>query len=289
MAIVVIAMQGNPFSPDYFRARRRGEGDALEHCAMHVALYGPRRSASAFALEEGPIAGRHRAASEVHIGRSAIRDEGDRVVVELDERTTPAPSYNPLRRPVRGRIVLHVEARTSLTLPIDRRAAHLWWPIAPLARVEVELDEPRVSFRGHGYHDANAGEVALDAAFRDWSWSRARSSRGAVLTYDAVDRYGASRAHAFAVSPRGEVELREDTQRAPLPRTLWRIDRHARSDLGASARVIRSLEDGPFYTRALVETRLAGERVLAVQETLAAHRLRRRWVRFCTSYRMRTR
>ena len=76
--------------------------------------------------------------------------------------------------------------------------------------------------------------------------------------------------------------------RAPLRRTLFGLKRRSRADVGHPPRIVRSLEDGPFYARALVETQLDGRKVIAVHEELAAHRLRRGWVRFCTSYRMRT-
>jgi carotenoid 1,2-hydratase len=65
------------------------------------------------------------------------------------------------------------------------------------------------------------------------------------------------------------------------------LERQVRADEGQRPRLVRSLEDGPFYARALVETRLAGLPALAMHETLAAERLRRGWVRFLTAFRMR--
>ncbi|HJK97565.1 MAG TPA: carotenoid 1,2-hydratase [Polyangiaceae bacterium LLY-WYZ-14_1] len=294
LAIVVIAMVGNPFSPEYFRARRRGGASALHHAAMNVALYGRRRgllspgTPSAFALDEGPIPHAFRTAGGLRIGRSTMAWEGDRLVVDLDERTTELGVGRP--RPVRGRIVITPEAMPGLDLPIDEHGQHRWWPVAPLARIDVALREPAVRFSGHGYHDANAGEVGLERSFDRWSWSRARLPRGAgaALTYDVRCRSGATRTHAFRVAGNGDVDGLGDTWTAPLERSAWGLDRVARVDRGASARLVRSLEDGPFYTRSLVETRLRGAPVLAMHESLAGDRLRQAWVRFCTAYRMRT-
>jgi carotenoid 1,2-hydratase len=278
-AIVVIALLGNPFSPAYARARARGAARATAFCSMNVALYANGRSA--FALEERSVSSLDRAASGVQIGTSSMRWDGDRLVVDVDERATP------FGRRVLGKVVLHPEAHSGLELDIDERGAHRWWPVAPLARIEVDLSMPGVRFSGHGYHDANAGASALESTFESWSWSRARAPEGALLTYDVACSSGAERALAFKVSPRGELEELGRSWRTPLARTGWGLDRHARVDAGHPGRVVRSLEDGPFYARALVETYLGGRPVVAMHETLAAHRLRRRWVRFFTKFRMR--
>jgi len=288
LAIVVIAMQGNPFSPDYFRARRRGGGlaDPLRFGSMHVAVY-DRRGQAAWAFHERPIASVDRLPERLRIGHSAIRWEDDRVIVDIDERTTPAPRYNPFRRPLRGRVVIHPQTPPVPGLALDDAGEHLWWPIAPLSRIEVELSEPALRFAGHGYFDANLGDGPLDRDFYDWSWMRARIGDTACLTYDVKLASKRTRTHAFRVTRTGEVEPIEDTWRAPLPRAFWGVRRHARVDALQEATIVRPLEDGPFYTRALVEARIGGEPAVAVHETLAAHRLRRRWVRFCTGYKMR--
>ena len=41
--ITLIAFLGSVFSPYYAWARRRGPSDPLRHCALNVALYGPRK------------------------------------------------------------------------------------------------------------------------------------------------------------------------------------------------------------------------------------------------------
>ncbi len=279
-AIVVIALIGNPFSPDYHGARARGDASALGYSSMNVALYA--RGASAWALQEQQICETDRSASDLAIGTSSMRWEGDQLVVEIDERTSP------IARSLRGRVVIHPEVQPGLELAIDAEGEHRWWPVAPVARIEADFAEPRIAFSGHGYHDANAGSRPIDAAFERWSWSRARFEQSALLTYDVVPSSGDERALALRVGKDGSVEDLERTWRTPLVTTSWRLPRQIRVDEGSEARVVRSLEDGPFYARALVETQLGGQRVVAVHEELAAHRLRSPVVRLLTRARMRT-
>lgn len=288
--VVIIAMLGNPFSPAYARARDRGAASPLPYCAMNVALYHPRRPGpgrhlSSFALDERRVAPSALAPRALRIGGSEMRWDGDRLVIDVDERTTPGS--HPIRRPIRGRVTIHPEAPAGLALTIDHAGLHRWWPIAPLARVEVDLPEPGVRWVGHGYHDANAGDVPLEATFDTWSWSRGRAGDAAYLTYDVLPLDGAPRTHALRIGAAGDVAPLEGTETRALEGTLWRVPRRARVDAGAPARTVRTLEDGPFYARSLVETRLGGAHLVAMHETLAAQRLRRGWVRFCTGYRMR--
>ena len=279
-AIVVIALIGNPFSPDYHRERARGDASALGYSSMNVALYA--KGASAWALQEQQILETDRTASSLAIGTSSMRWEGEKLVVEIDERTSPIP------RRLRGRVVIHPEVQPAVELAIDADGEHRWWPVAPVARIEADFAEPRIAFRGHGYHDANAGSRPIDAAFERWSWSRARFEDSALLTYDVVPASGEERALALRIRKDGVVEDLERTWRTPLATTGWRLPRRIRVDEGSQARVVRSLEDGPFYARALVETRLGGQQVVAVHEELAAHRLRTPLVRLLTRARMRT-
>lgn len=288
-ALVVIALLGNPFSPSYARARDAGAPPpALRFSALNVALYGPR--GSLWALDER-VAQRPASDHELVLGNSAMRWDADRLVVDFSETTAP------WRKPFRGRVVLIPEilGRVADTgavggdaaLSLDAAGRHLWWPVAPAARVHVELDVPRVRFSGHGYHDANAGDVPLEDDFVGWSWSRARGRGGRpLLAYDVVPRRGSPRAVAFAVERDGTAAAIGDVPSAPLPTTRWLVRRQARADAGHRPQVVRSLEDTPFYARALVRTRIAGDDVIAVHEALSLDRLRTRWVRFLLGYRM---
>jgi carotenoid 1,2-hydratase len=278
-AIVVIALLGNPFSPRYARAREREAALPLSFCAFNVAIYA--RRASAWCLTERCVAESERDASGLTIGESTMHWVGDNLVMEINERTAP------FGRPVRGRITLRPEARTEARFELDSWGRHAWWPVAPLARVEVDLPCPGVRFDGHGYHDANSGSEPLETAFDSWQWTRARVGTSAVIVYDVRQTSGGSRSLALEVTSRGSVEPLEAKRTVRLPRTLWGLDRFVRADDGHSPRIVQSLEDGPFYSRAIVETWLQGRRLLAVQESLVARRLKRAWVRRLLGFRMR--
>lgn len=220
------------------------------------------------------------------IGRSAIHWDGDRLVVDVDEVTTPlGPAL--LRRPLHGQIVLEPEAYTGATAIIDPAGRHTWWPVAPRARVHVDLPSHEVRFSGHGYHDANAGTSPLERDFTTWSWSRARLKTSAYISYDVECVDGSFRSQSYAIDARGELEAVTDGWRVGLRRSAWGLRRSMPTDPRATPRVRRSLEDGPFYARALVDTTLRGERVLAMHETLAAHRLKLRIVQGMAGYRIR--
>jgi carotenoid 1,2-hydratase len=71
-----------------------------------------------------------------------------------------------------------------------------------------------------------------------------------------------------------------------LDTTGWRVGRRTRADAGAAARVIATFEDGPFYARSLLETRLYGETAQAIHESLSLDRFRAPWVQCLLPFRM---
>jgi carotenoid 1,2-hydratase len=274
--IVVIALFGSPFSARYARARRRGPSRALDHCSVNVALY--HRGRSCWTLDERSVEAVS-ASNAARIGRSAIAWDADRLVVDVDESTK-------LGRRVRGRVVLRPETTTELRIALDGRGDHAWWPAVPHARIEVDMVEPGLRFTGAGYHDANAGRLPLEASFARWDWSCARAGRDVMLTYDVTDREGCHRPLALRIAPSGIAAL-DGCPPIQLPRTLWRLERSVRADPGHGARVLRALEDGPFYARARVATTIAGSPVVAMHETLDVRRLARGWTRLLAGFRTR--
>ena len=60
----------------------------------------------------------------------------------------------------------------------------------------------------------------------------------------------------------------------PLSRTAWGIARDTRCDPGARPVQTMALLEAPFYSRALVQTRLQGETVVGVHEALDLARFR---------------
>ncbi|MFN7700763.1 MAG: carotenoid 1,2-hydratase [Deltaproteobacteria bacterium] len=284
LGIVIIAMVGNPFSPAYARARSRGAvAEPWRYTSMNVAVYGRGRRESAWALAERPQRSGTARPGRLELGPSAMEWESGRLVVTLDERTTPLAGF---RRPVRGRVVFHPDTVCAEPLFLDAAREHRWWPIAPRGWVEVDLAEPGLRFAAHGYLDANLGLSPLDRSFDHWCWSRGRVRDGAIITYDATLADG-SRAHrALRVARDGACSPLEGLVRSSMGLTSWGIPRHVATD-GARPSRLRSLEDGPFYAREVWQAELAGERTVVVHETLSGRRLRRSWVKLCTGYRMR--
>jgi carotenoid 1,2-hydratase len=51
-------------------------------------------------------------------------------------------------------------------------------------------------------------------------------------------------------------------------RSLWAVRRETRADPGTRPRQVLPMLDAPFYTRAAVRTRIAGEETVGVHEAL---------------------
>jgi len=85
----------------------------------------------------------------------------------------------------------------------------------------------------------------------------------------------------------GEVSAIEAPQWYPLPRTrVWRIPRGTRGDPGHPATLVETLEDTPFYARSVVASRLQGDAVKAIHESLSLDRFRQTWVKMLLPFRM---
>jgi carotenoid 1,2-hydratase len=277
-AIVVIALLGNPFSPRYARARREGRANPLAFSAMNVAIHGP--SGSRWALTERAVDPSDRSADGLSLGQSSMRWEGERLIIDVRERTPWT------RRPIEGRITFHPHFTHPTSMALDPDGKHAWWPVAPSGALDVRLSEPDVSFRARGYHDSNAGDEPLEAAFRSWTWSRAHARNGANVTYDVVLASGEEQARAVSIRRDGLVPL-DGLTTAPLPASGWHVSRKARTAPGFSPRIERPLEDTPFYARDVIQTRIEGATVRCMHETLSLTRLARRSVQFLLPFRMR--
>jgi carotenoid 1,2-hydratase len=261
------------FSPYYAWANRRGPAPAADHCAFNIALYGPR--AARWAMTERGAAALHRSEDVLQVGRSHMRWTGDTLVAWLDERGAPIP------RRVQGGFVLHPAAVQAQKFDLDVAGRHRWQPIAPLARIEVTFDEPRLRWSGHAYFDTNAGDRPLAVDFRSWTWSRT----GDRILYDTAMTDGTARNLALRVGRDGLTPFPAPPG-ATLPKTGWRLPRTTRADAGATARIDRTLEDTPFYARSLIQTVLNGERVTGVHEALSLTRFTSPVVQLMLPFRM---
>ena len=209
-----------------------------------------------------------RSAHEFVIGPSRVSWDGQALLIDIDERGVPFPHR------VRGRVRVLPQALCQFVAGLDARGLHRWGPIAPCARVEVELQSPRASWSGHAYMDSNEGDEPVDRGFREWDWSRATLADGSTaVIYDLRPVVGAERVIAQRFAPDGSASPFVPPPRQPLPRSKWLLPRSMRSDSGPPAQVLQTLEDTPFYVRSVLSSSLLGERVTSVHETLDLPRL----------------
>ncbi|MEM9705633.1 MAG: hypothetical protein AAF850_06095 [Pseudomonadota bacterium] len=275
--LTMIAFIGSVFSPYYAWSGRRAP---YSHCALNVALYGGDKQA--WAMTERPS--RLANPSETHfaIGPSALRWDGDALCIDVNETTAPFPSR------LRGSIKVHPSAIGEGVFFIDPNGRHRWRPVSPFSRVEVAFSDPSISWSGHGYFDCNDGDEPLEDAFSFWDWSRTimRDGKTAIL-YNTDMIGGETQAAALLIDKQGGIDdFALPPQHALAPGFIWRIKRRTRSEEGGTARVVKTLEDTPFYTRSVVETRLFGEQRQGVHESLDGARLRNPFVKALLPFRM---
>lgn len=284
-AVTLIALLGSVFSPYYAAARGAGAAEPLQHCAMNVALYGPRPGEGRWALTERGSGAVTREARALGIGPSAMEWVGGDLRVRFDETTSPFPSPFPTR--LAGSVRLTPLGPPPSPVLLDAAGRHVWSPIAPLARAEVELAHPRLRFSGSAYMDANVGDEPLEDAFTGWSWARAAAPREVAVAYDVERRDGSRLFVARSFDGAGEARELPALAPRPLGRTGWGMPRSLPVDPGTSPRLLRTLEDTPFYARSLAEGSLGGQRAAVVHEQLSLDRFRQPWVRFLLPFRMR--
>jgi carotenoid 1,2-hydratase len=251
-SVVVIFFVGSVFSPYYYRRYARGEQPSpLDHVAVNVAVYREGKRTTWCFSEYGSDRFEWRT-DGVRIGGSFFETGADGSLrVYVDERCTLTKEV------VRGVLRFHPDGDgpwAPLNLAGD---AHQWRARAPRASVRVQLDAPRISFGGHGYHDENWGREPPSNALRSWSWGRGSFGQRTQIFFDATTVDG-QRTFSLVDSERGvSVErlpardLRGNHRcwMLPLPKaTLVGND-----DAGVPRffRLERDLEKAPFYYRAL--------------------------------------
>ncbi len=218
--------------------------------------------------------------SSISIGPSGLFWDDGVLTIDIAEVTVPLPSQ------LRGRVRVHPLAVTDRAYALDAEARHRWWPIAPCARVEVEMTSPKLSWQGDGYLDSNAGDEPLAAGFKHWHWSRAKTPGGSIVLYDSTWRNAGSRNLALQFDESGGARELEPFAATPLPSTGWRIRRATQADEGHGAKVLETLEDTPFYARSVIASHLLGEPVIGVHESLSLDRFRTPVVQFMLPFRM---
>jgi len=277
-ALTCIAFVGSVFSPYYAWARRRGRADPLNHCAFNLALYGPR--GGRWCMTERGAAQVGREPTVLSIGPSSMCWDGNALQIAVDEVCAPVP------RRLRGSIRLTPTALCDRTFLLDAPGSHRWSPIAPCARIEVDMSAPELAWTGIGYLDSNSGAEPVEDGFEAWDWSRASLPDRTMVLYDFKPRRSSERTLALQFDPHGAVEELQTPPPASLPSTGWRLPRRTRADAGHGVQLVKTLEDGPFYSRSLLQTSLLGTPARAVHESLSLNRFRSAWVQCLLPFRM---
>jgi carotenoid 1,2-hydratase len=276
LGLTLIAFIGSVFSPYYAWQRARDNGNPFAHCAINVALYGRR---GRWSMTERGKSALCRDAHSLRIGPSGLDWDGNSLHIDLEEWAFPLP------RRIRGRIRVHPVISNEAPISLDGRGHHRWTPVWPQARVEVELNTPSLQWSGEGYFDHNTGTEPLERQFSSWHWSRALTSKGPVVLYDTCDVDGQRNAHALHFRSDANPLNLDSPSSVELPASGWRIPRVTRSE-SARARLKATWEDTPFYARSLISSRLLGEDVTAVHESLSLPRFSAPWVQAMLPFRM---
>ncbi len=207
--------------------------------------------------------------SRLQVGPSMMRWDGDALVIEIDEVSSP-----PFINRIRGEIRLTPTALTAVELPLTFDDAHIWRPFAPSARISVDIDRKGWQWQGEGYFDANFGTRALEEDFSYWTWGRFPTDEGATCFYDAQRRDGSELAAGFAFDQNGSARQITLPPKTPIRRSLWAVKRETRSEGGFKPRQVLNMLDAPFYSRSAVRTKLGGKVTTGVHEALDLTRFR---------------
>ena len=265
------------FSPFYAWSRRRRPADPEQHCCLNVALYGrPKR----WAMTERGRRALGRSENHLVIGPSALHWDGTALTIWIEEVTAPLPSR------LSGVVKVTPKALTGRTFALDVAGRHRWSPVAPSAEVEVTMTRPGLSWSGIGYLDSNEGDRPLEQDFYEWDWCRAPTADGALILYEARRRIGGRQDLALRIDGHGSVDPFALPPPAALPRTAWGMHPRTRCDAHSQPLVRQRLEDAPFYARSVIETRLLGQRVHAVHESLSLDRFTAPWVQAMLPFRI---
>ena len=265
--IVLIAFVGSVFSPYYAWARRNNTAVNPEnHCSLNVAIYSPGKNR--WAMTERGEKQVSRSSTEFVIGPSNLRWDGNKLIVQIQERAVP------FGQKVSGTVELYPNTLFNFSTPLDAAGKHRWGPLAPSARVKVHLNSPDLQWEGNAYLDSNEGDEPISQAFHEWDWSRAEMSgdRTSVI-YDVREKNAQENVLALTFNPNGTIDHFEPPPRQALPKTIWGIQGHMRNQSAETLSVHQVLENTPFYTRSVLNSELLGEKVLSFHETLSVPKL----------------
>lgn len=253
---------------------------------INVALYAP--DGNRWAMTERGRNALSRTWQSLRIGPSRLDWDGNCLTLEFDEVSVPRPPAEWRPRCLRGTVRVIPDFTTQTVIPLAGGDGHFWNPIAPAARLEIELVEPNMlTWAGHGYFDSNWGTEPLERGFRHWDWARTRLKDGsAVILYDSIRSDNSRQRLGLRFGTDGRETRFDLADATRLKRGFWGVDRYLACDAEASPVIVRILEDSPFYIRSLVDAAIFGEPVRFMHESLSGRRLALALVKAMLPFRM---
>jgi len=278
--LTVIVFIGSVFSPYYARARQTGNPDAENFCSVNAIFYGPDRKR--WAMTERGKGDVTRNRHYLQLASSGIDLKESVLQLSIDEVCVPFPSR------LRGVVRVDLGTCTDQCFALDEQGQHRWWPVSPRARVSVELDRPNLAWQGSGYVDCNAGTVPLESTFSGWHWTRTDPINGeSWIFYNRESVSGAKEGLTLRYTDGGGLQrgIALDDGPPVKPTPIWRCARPVARTSGPS-RIIKTLEDTPFYARSKMAVEHAGEQYTAMHEYVDLKRFSRPWVQRLLPFRM---
>ncbi|MEQ1941849.1 hydratase [Mesorhizobium sp. VNQ89] len=202
------------------------------------------------------------------------------MTIDIEEWSVPVPAR------MRGTITIDLGPLFDAVHSLDSRGRHSWRPIAPCALATVRFEKPDLSWCGRAYVDMNAGTEPLEAGFRNWTWSREDAGDSTRIIYDVQERDGTRRGLALDYSPDGSIRHLDPDPPQALPRTGWLVSRSTRARAEKPSRLLRTLEDTPFYSRSVLAFDRDGASCSAVNESVDLDRFAARWVQMLLPFKM---
>jgi carotenoid 1,2-hydratase len=279
----VIAFVGSVFSPYYAWAGRR-EPD--NHVCINVALYTP--GGNFWTMTERGRSDSVHGAQCFAVGPSSLAWDGRELLIRFDEVSLPRPPTQILPKRITGTIRFVPDSITDQVFDIDAKGRHRWWPVGPSGRISVRMAENTgPDWDGHGYMDSNWGTEPLEDGFERWDWARATTADGgSLIVYDSLRLDGSTAVLALRITPDGAIRHISAPQKTKLPRAFWGVARYGHHDEGVTPKLLKTLEDGPFYTRSVIDTVIDGERVQLMHEGLSGARFALPVVKMMLPFRM---
>jgi carotenoid 1,2-hydratase len=280
--ITLIALIGNVFSPYYFRAKNSNtQSNPENHCALNVVIY--NKTNKKWSLTERGENAVNRNAYEFTIGPSSLSWNGNFLEFDINEYTVPFPTK------LKGTIRIHPSYLTNKTYSLDQQGRHHWWPAAPKSYVEVSMLNPSINWNGEGYFDANWGEEPLERKFNSWNWSCAKLKQNERAISYFTKNIDEPDSNLFLhVDANGSVNtIENEVDIKPLKKTtVWRMPRETNVEAGQTAKVIKTLEDTPFYSRSIISSYVYGQRCQALHESLDLRRFAKSTTQLMLPFRM---